>query len=85
LFSVAEIVLDIITLGFENVEGLVFDLPAGAPERGAFDHGVAANRQVGDEAVAVSDGAVGFDDLDFEPVDFERILAVAQRDFSIQR
>src|SRR6202007_191303 len=36
LFSVAEIVLDIITLGFENVEGLVFDLPVGAPAGGAF-------------------------------------------------
>ncbi|MGA2291602.1 DUF2927 domain-containing protein, partial [Bradyrhizobium sp.] len=76
--AVAEVVLDIIPLGLENVEGFVLDLPSGTTAGGELGDVVGADREVGDEAVVVGDFASGVDDLDLEPVDDEGILAVAQ-------
>jgi hypothetical protein len=39
---------------------------------------VGADREVGDETVAVGDLAIGVDDLDLEPVDQEAIVAATQ-------
>ena len=55
-----------------GVEGLVLDLPT-TPARGKL----ATDRQIGDDAVGDVAGRV--DDLDVEPVDGERVLAVADR------
>jgi hypothetical protein len=53
LLAVAEIVLEVVAVGLEDVEGLVLDLPAGAAAGGEFGDGFGADRQVGDEAVGV--------------------------------
>ena len=49
LLAVAEVVLEVVALGLEHVEGLVLDLPAGAAARGQFGDSVRGDRQVGDE------------------------------------
>ena len=46
--SVAEFVLDVVTLGLENVEGFVLDFPAGPPAGGEFGDIVGSDRKVGD-------------------------------------
>ena len=53
--AVTEIVLDVVSLGLENVEGLVLDLPAGATAGREFGDIVGPDRQVGNETVAVGD------------------------------
>src|SRR6516225_6213147 len=47
--AVTEIVLDVISLGLENVEGLVLDFPAGATAGRQFGDIIGPDRQVGDE------------------------------------
>src|SRR6516162_7174215 len=78
--AVTEIVLDVVSLGLEDVEGLVFDLPASATAGREFGDIVWPDRQVGNETVAVGDLAIAIDDLDFKPVDLKGILAAAQGD-----
>src|SRR5712691_3267365 len=78
--SVTEAVFDVVSLGLENVEGFVLDLPARTTAGGKFGNIVGADRKVGDEAVAISDFALGVDDLDLEPVDEDGIIAAAERD-----
>ena len=75
----AEAVLKVVATGFQNVERLVLDLPACAVTGGEFRDIFPRHRQVGDEAVPVSDLAGRIDDLDFEPVDRQGVLGVAQR------
>lgn len=67
--TVAEIVFQVIAVGFENVEGFVFDFPAGAAEGNSFDDIVGTDWKIGDETVAIGDLAVTIADFDFEPVD----------------
>lgn len=67
--AVAEIVLQVIAAGLEDVEGFVLDLSPGAAAGGEFGDVVAVHRQVRDEAGTVGDLAVGFGDLDPQPVD----------------
>jgi hypothetical protein len=76
--AVTEIVLKVVALGLERVKALVLDLPSGTAAGGEFDDSAAIHRQVGDEAVAVSDLALRVGDLDREPVDVHSVLAVAQ-------
>jgi len=38
--AVAKIVLEVVPIGLEDVEGLVLDLPPGAPARGQFGDGL---------------------------------------------
>src|SRR5450432_474783 len=52
--AVPKVVFEIVTVGLEHVEGLVFDLPAGAAAGGQFGDGVGRDRKIGDEAVVVS-------------------------------
>ena len=56
--AVTEIVLDVVSLGLENVEGLVLDLPAGATAGREFGDIIGAHRQVGNETVAIGDIAI---------------------------
>jgi hypothetical protein len=69
LLAVAEVVLEVVALGLEDVEGLVLDLPAGAAASGQFGDCVRSDRQVGDEGVAVGALAGGVEGLNGEPVD----------------
>ena len=72
-------VFEVVAVGLQDVEGLVLDLPAGTPAGGDGGGGVLRDGKVGDEAVAVGHLAVGLGDLDLQPVDGERVGAVAQR------
>ena len=74
----AEIVLEIVTLGFERVERFVLHLPARAATGGHLDDVGAINGQIGDEAVAISHLAVRTGNLDGQPIDPQGIRAVAQ-------
>src|SRR5208337_4000303 len=75
LFSVAEAVFEVVALVFENVEGFVLDLPSRPAAGCEFNDVFAADRQIGDEAVAIGRLALGVEDLDLKPVDLERIIA----------
>ena len=77
VFPVAEIVFEIVPLRFQGVERLVLDFPPRPSGGGEFLDVVGVDRQIGDEAVAIGDLAVGIADDDFQPIDFERVLAVA--------
>ena len=70
---------EMVAVVLEHVEGLVLDLPTGAPARGKPGDVAPIDGQIGDEAVAAGDVAGRVDDLDVEPVDGERVLAVADR------
>ena len=63
-FPVPEVVFEIVAVVLQDIEAFVLDLPAGAATGGQFGHRVGADLEVGDEAVAVCDGAGGVDDLD---------------------
>src|SRR5580693_6636728 len=76
--AMTEAVLKVVSLGLENIEGFVLDLPAGATAGGEFGDILGSDREVGDEAVVVGDFAGGVENLDLEPVDDEGALAVAQ-------
>ena len=80
LLAVPEVVFEIVAVVLQDVEAFVLDLPAGPATGGQFGHRVGADGQVGDEAVAVGDGAGGVDDLDHQPVDGQGVGVAAQRD-----
>jgi len=67
LFPVSEVVLKVVALVLQNVEGLVLDLPPGPATGGKFDDGIGTDRQIGDEAVAVGGLAASVDDLASRP------------------
>jgi hypothetical protein len=46
-------VFEIVTVGPERVEGLVFDLPPGAAAGGQFGDGAGRDREIRDEAVVI--------------------------------
>src|SRR6266436_999041 len=77
--SVPEIVFEVVSVGLEDVESLVLDLPAGTAAGGDFGDVVPVDREIGDEAVVIGTFSGGIADLDFEPVDQQSVLAVAQR------
>ena len=79
LLPMSKAVLKVVAVGLEHVERLVLDLPPCPAAGGKLDDRVGTDRQIGDEAVAVCRLPLGIDDLDLEPVDLERILAVTQR------
>jgi hypothetical protein len=56
---VSEAVLKVVALVLQNVERLVLDLPPGPATGSKFDDGVATDRQIGDEAVAIGGLARG--------------------------
>ena len=77
VFPVAEIVFEIVPLRLQGVERLVLDFPPRPSGGGEVLDVVGVDRQIGDEAVAIGDLAVGIADDDFQPIDFECVLAVA--------
>ena len=83
--AMTEAVLKVVSLGLENIEGFVLDLPAGATAGGEFGDILGSDREVGDEAVVVGDFAGGVENLDLEPVDDEGVLASRKGTSRIQR
>jgi hypothetical protein len=79
-FAVPEVVFEMIAVVLQDIEAFVLDLPARPATGSQFGHRVGADLKVGDEAVAVCDGAGGVDDLDHEPVDDQGLGIAAQRD-----
>src|SRR4051812_13155754 len=79
LLAVPEVVLQVIAPVLEHIEALVFDLPSRPSAGRKLGHSRARNREIGDEAVAVGDLALGVQDLDHQPVDGQRLLVAAQR------
>ena len=53
LLAVADIVFEMGTFGFQHIECLVLDLPAGPTAGSEFSDIVGANRKIGIEAVAI--------------------------------
>ena len=47
--AVAEVVFEVVAVGFEDVESLVLDLPSGAAACGEFGDGVGSDGQIGDD------------------------------------
>ncbi len=80
LLAVAEAVLEVVSPGLEDVEGLVLDLPSGTGARGQVGDAVRSDRQVGDEGVVVGALARAAEDFDREPVDGDGIGGAAQWD-----
>ena len=77
--AVAKIVLEIVSVGLEHVEGLVLDLPPRATAGGQFGDAVGGDREIGDEAVVIGSLSLGVEDLDGEPVDQYGIVRATQR------
>src|SRR3954469_17018221 len=68
-FPMPKVVFEMVAVVLQNIEAFVLDLPTRPATGGQFGHRVGADLKVGDEAVAVGDGAGGVDDLDHQPVD----------------
>src|SRR3954454_5530368 len=79
-FAVAEVVFEMVAVVLQDIEAFILDLPARPAAGGQVDHRVGTDVEVGDEAVAVGDGAGGVDDLDHQPVDSHGLGVAAQRD-----
>src|SRR3954463_9834721 len=79
-FPMPKVVFEIVSVVLRNIEAFVLDLPTRPATGGQFGHRVGADLEVGDEAVAVGDGAGGIDDLDHQPVDDQGVGIAAQRD-----
>ena len=77
--AMPEVVLEMVALGLQDVEALVLDLPPCPAARRQLGDGRGADRQVGDEAVAVGELARAVEDLDLQSVDGQGLGAIAQR------
>ena len=73
----AEIVLQVVALGFQDIEPFVLDLPASPATSGELGDVVTPDRQIGDEAVAIGQLAASVADLDHQPVDGDRVSIAA--------
>ena len=71
--------IEVVAFGFQGVEAFVLDLPARPAASCQFDHGVAIDGQIGDEAVAIGHLVGGVAYLDHQPIDRHGVGAVAQR------
>lgn len=77
--AVSEIVIEVVTIGFEDVECLVLDLPAGTAAGRRFGDAAGCDREIRNEAVEVGSLSLGVEDLDGKPVDRDGIAGGAQR------
>ena len=73
-----EVVFEVVSVGLEQVEGLVPNFPTGAAAGGKFGDGVRRNREIRDEAVVISPLSLVAEGLDGEPVDCDGIIGSAQ-------
>ncbi len=79
VFSVAEVVFEIVAFCFQSVESFVLDFPPRPAGGGEIFDIAGVDFEIGNEAVAIGDLAAGIADGDFQPIGFERVLAVARR------
>jgi hypothetical protein len=77
LFAMAEIVLQVVALGFQDVKRLVLDLLPGPATGGEFGDIRPADIQVRDEAVPVCDILAVVADFNHQRVDGHRLLITA--------
>src|SRR5262249_80262 len=77
--AVSEIVLEVISVGFEHVEGLILDLPSRPTAGGEFGDALGGHRKISDEAVVVGSLSGVVADLDGEPVYRQGIFGSTQR------
>src|SRR5258708_16174536 len=68
MLAVAEIVLEVVALGFHRIEAFVLDFPARSATSCQFDDIVAGDRQVGEEAVSIGPRAGGIAAFDHHPI-----------------
>jgi hypothetical protein len=74
--SVPEVVLQVVSLGFENIERFVLDLPSGPAGGGQFGDIVPPDIQIGDEAIAIGHfpaGIAEYQDLAFRNLTCARV------------
>jgi len=74
-----EVVSQIVAVVFQHVEALVLDLPTGPGAGRGLHHVVRRHRQTGHESPVIGGFPRFIGDGDPQPVNRERILAVAQR------
>jgi len=79
LLAVAEIMFKMIAVVFEDVEALVLDFPSRPGAGGDLRHILARDFERGDEGAVVGGFPLGVADGEADPIDVERVLAVAQR------
>jgi hypothetical protein len=75
LFAVAEVVLQVIALGFEDIVVFVFTLPAGLTGFDDLDHGLVREGMIGDKGIMIQllpGFAVGDDNL--TPIDIQSFV-----------
>jgi hypothetical protein len=65
--AMSKVVFEIVSVGLQNVEGLVLDLPPCAAAGGQFGDSVGCDGEIGDEAVVIGSLALGVKGLDREP------------------
>ena len=63
ILSMPKVVFQIISIGFQHVEGLVFDLPPCPATGGEVRHGGGGDLQIGDETVEIRSLAFGVQDF----------------------
>jgi len=79
LFTMPEIMFEIVSAGLENVEGLVLDFPSGPAAGGQVGNGFSGHRQVGYEGIVIGPAPLGIQNFDGEPVDDQGVFGVPQR------
>ncbi len=79
LLAVAEVVLEVVAVGLEDVEALVLDLPACPGAGHDLAHGAAGDGQRGHEGAVIGRLAASVGDGDAGLVDQHRVPAAAQR------
>ena len=82
LFTMPEIMFEIVSAGLENVEGLVLDFPSGPAAGGQVGNGFSGHRQVGYEGIVIGPAPLGIQNFDGEPVDDQGVFGVPQRNLS---
>ncbi|MBY6243612.1 hypothetical protein [Methylosinus sp. Sm6] len=80
LLAMAEIMLEMVAVVFENIEAFVLDLPPRPRAGGNFGDALAQDVERGDEGAVAGRLAFGVGDGEAEPIDLDAVL-VAQRRF----
>ena len=79
LLTMAKIVFQMVALGFEGIIIFVLDLPSSPARDPDFHHRLVGNPMIRRPGIVMNDLAIGTRNLQFTPVDENRIVASAQR------
>ena len=69
----SEVVFEMISVAFEDVEALVFDFPPGSGASGDLGDGLAGDGERGDEGAIIGCFAAGIGDGHADPVDVQSL------------